>query len=107
MLLIVVYQLAFLTPGILPDNAIFRNKTREIPNCRIYPLGRPVIWQRLCIRTAALFGGSFWNPSQSPAAFNAARFDAYLATIRSRLRSRAFIDSLAILVLFERESESC
>ena len=28
------------------------------------------------------------------------------ATIRARLRSRAFIDSLAILVLFERESET-
>ena len=100
------YQLAFFTPGILPDNAILRNKTREIPNWRMYPRGRPVIWQRLCIRTAALFGGSFCNPSQSPAAFNAARFSAYRATIRARLRSRAFIDSLAILVLFERESES-
>ena len=72
----------------------------------MYPRGRPVIWQRLCIRTGALFGGSFCNPSQSPAAFNAARFSAYRATIRARLRSRAFIDSLAILVLFERESET-
>ncbi len=65
-----------------------------------------MIWHRLCIRTAALFGGSFCNPSQSPAAFKAARFSAYLATIRARLRSRAFIDSFAILVLFEGETET-
>src|SRR5690606_29744025 len=30
------YQLAFLTPGILPSSAISRNITRAMPNWRIY-----------------------------------------------------------------------
>gem|GEM_PF-6476547 len=37
-----VYQLAFLTPGILPCSAISRNIFLEIPKYRIYPRGRPV-----------------------------------------------------------------
>jgi len=52
-----LYQLAFLTPGIKPLEAISRNWIREIPNKRMYPLGRPVILQRLCKRTGEAFFG--------------------------------------------------
>jgi hypothetical protein len=45
------YQLAFLSPGIKPEEAISRNWIREMPNWRMYPFGRPVILQRLCKRT--------------------------------------------------------
>jgi len=51
----VVYQLDFFTPGILPAKAISRKVTLEIPNCLIYPLGRPVKPQRLCRRTLEPF----------------------------------------------------
>ena len=44
------YQLAFLTPGMSPADAISRNWIRLRPNWRMYPLGRPVMVQRLCLR---------------------------------------------------------
>src|SRR5690606_955803 len=55
------YQEAFFTPGILPSKAISRKVTREIPNWRIYPLGRPVNLQRLCKRTGEAFFGNLSN----------------------------------------------
>ena len=41
------YQLAFVTPGILPAEAISLKVTLEIPNFLMYPLGLPVNLQRL------------------------------------------------------------
>ncbi len=42
-----IYQLAFLIPGINPSEAISLKVILLIPNWRIYPLGRPVSLQRL------------------------------------------------------------
>jgi len=36
------YQLAFLTPGIFPANAISLKVTLDKPKNRMYPFGRPV-----------------------------------------------------------------
>src|SRR3546814_1890156 len=58
------YQLALVTPGILPASAISRNVTREMPNWRIYPRGRPVSLQRLRTRTADELRGSLSSASQ-------------------------------------------
>src|ERR1700733_1689146 len=91
------YQLAFFTPGILPANAISRNVTREIPNWRIYPRGRPVNLQRLCNFTADDAFGKASKAAKSPAAFKAALFSAYFATNLARFTSRAFTPSLAIV----------
>src|SRR3546814_137066 len=90
------YQLALVTPGILPASAISRNVTREMPNWRIYPRGRPVSLQRLRTRTADELRGSLSSASQSPAAFRAALLSAYFSTSRRRFTSRAFMLSLAI-----------
>ena len=40
------YQLAFLTPGIIPWSANFRKQIRHRPNFRYTARGRPHIWQR-------------------------------------------------------------
>jgi hypothetical protein len=45
------YQLAFRTPGIIPDNARSRKQMRQRPNFRRYARERPQRWQRLCCRT--------------------------------------------------------
>src|SRR5699024_7370431 len=92
------YQDAFRTPGIRPWFAISRNVTRESPKVLIYPRGLPVNLHLLCKRTGEAFLGSFCKPSQSPASLRALRLAAYLATILCLLRSRAFIDSLAIFL---------
>ena len=51
------YHDAFFTPGILPCSAMSRNTTLEIPKYRIYPLGRPVNYQRSFSRTPDAFPG--------------------------------------------------
>jgi hypothetical protein len=45
------YQLAFRTPGIIPDKARSRKQIRQMPNFRRYARERPQRWQRLCCRT--------------------------------------------------------
>ena len=52
-----IYQLAFLTPGIFPCNAMSRNIPLDTPKYRIYPRGRPVSWQRFFKRTVEEFLG--------------------------------------------------
>ena len=99
-IILIFYQLAFFTPGIRPWLAISRKVTLDIPNRRMYPRGRPVMLQRLWYRMGDEFLGSFCRPSQSPASFKARRFSAYFAISFARLRSRAFMDSLAIFSYF-------
>ncbi len=41
-----LYQLAFLTPGIIPWSAILRKQMRHSPNLRYTARGRPHNWQR-------------------------------------------------------------
>src|SRR5688500_16296410 len=45
------YQLAFRTPGIIPESARSRKQIRQMPNFRRYARERPQRWQRLCCRT--------------------------------------------------------
>jgi hypothetical protein len=46
-----VYQLAFLTPGILPSLASFRKQIRQILNLRYTAFDRPQISHRVYSRT--------------------------------------------------------
>src|SRR5688572_14658961 len=87
----------------------------DMPKYRIYPFGRPVIWQRFFKRTFEEFFGSSSKAFQSPAFLSSSRFAANWATIFSLLRCLAFIDVLAIIVypflvelffcVFERHSQ--
>ena len=45
--IILIYQLAFLTPGNIPWWASLRKQSRQMPNKRINPCGRPQIAHRL------------------------------------------------------------
>ena len=58
-----VYQLDFLTPGIWPlcDNS--RNAILDILNFLKYPLGLPIISQRLCKRVGDESLGNFCKAS--------------------------------------------
>src|SRR5690606_12791772 len=85
----VAYQLDLRTPGILPSSAISRKTTRQTPNFRIYPRGRPVRAQRLWRRTGLASRGSFWSSSHFPSARRRRRFSAYFATVRRRWASLA------------------
>jgi hypothetical protein len=44
-----LYQLAFLTPGICPAEANSRKQIRQISNCLIYPCFLPHFQQRLTL----------------------------------------------------------
>ncbi len=44
------YQLAFRTPGIMPESANLRKQILQTPNLRSTARGRPHSWQRLSIR---------------------------------------------------------
>jgi len=90
------YQLAFLKPGIFPANAISRKAILDKPKNLMYPLGRPLNWQRFFNLTEEEFLGNWSSALKSPAAFRAARFSAYWATMRSLLRCLALIDVLAM-----------
>src|SRR3989344_5945828 len=72
---------------------------RDKPKSRIYPRERPVIAQRFLRRTGDEFFGSFCKAAESPAALNAARFSAYLATSFTFLASRASWDVFAIKII--------
>lgn len=48
------YQLDLMTPGSFPSEAIFRKQMRQMPNLRMYALGRPQIGQRLYALTPNL-----------------------------------------------------
>ncbi len=52
--LFLFYQLAFLTPGILPSCASSLKQILQMPNLRRYPCGLPQILQRLYARTLYL-----------------------------------------------------
>ena len=62
MFITLYYQLAFLTPGISPNEAISLKVILLIPNCLIYPLGRPVSLQRLRILLGFEFLGNRLKP---------------------------------------------
>jgi hypothetical protein len=59
----VFYQLALVTPGILPFNAQSLNIFLHNPNWRRYPLGFPVILQRLRKRTGEALRGKAASPA--------------------------------------------
>ena len=46
----ILYHDDFTTPGSSPFSASPRKQMRQIPNLRMYPLGRPQFLQRLCLR---------------------------------------------------------
>jgi len=54
----VLYQLAFLTPGIKPRSASLRKQIRQIPNLRYTARGRPQSLQRHS-RREEYFGSRF------------------------------------------------
>src|SRR4051812_39825820 len=62
----------------------------------MYPLGRPLIWQRFFSLTRDELRGSSSNALQSPAAFKAARLSAYCFTIPCLFFSLATTDVFAI-----------
>ena len=94
--LVFSYQLALVTPGILPSKAIFRKATLQSPNCLIYPFGLPVSLHLLCNLTFEEFFGSLSNSSHFPSFFNLALSSAYFATILSLFFSLAIMDFFAM-----------
>ena len=63
------YQEDLITPGILPFNASSRNWMRDTPNLRLKPRGRPLMEQRLRMRTGealrAMRCSFFWAAKNS------------------------------------------
>jgi hypothetical protein len=53
-LILISYQLDFVTPGISPSLASFRKQRRHISNFRKKPRGLPQILQRLTVRVLYL-----------------------------------------------------
>src|ERR1035437_1917428 len=61
LVIVLLYQLAFITPGISPFNASWRKHRRQTPNLRRKARGRPQRQQRLRCRVGSLaIPGLFW-----------------------------------------------